>query len=116
MRIYKPEEFLLNHFSNMYALLLLLLFTCNTNGLLCVRNGTYKNEIGKFTDELFKLANTTVNNSRIGKCCVNIELTLSDQTMKISYHGDTILDTMCDSINLHIEFMFFQNYIVLSLR
>jgi hypothetical protein len=86
--------------------LLLFLFPYGLDGLLCVANGTYNNTIGQFTDALYQLTNTTVNNTLINACQVTIRLDQNAQTMEIEYHGDKIINKPSDSISLVTKMMF----------
>jgi hypothetical protein len=90
----------------MYILLLLLLSLYNVNGLLCVDHGKHEIDINKFPEELFKFANTTVNNTLVGRCCVSIEPNFQSQQMVILYHGNNMLDELCVSINIRTEIFF----------
>jgi hypothetical protein len=95
----------------MRVLLLLLLLPYNLDGLSCVANGKYQgsiNDYGKnqFTEELDKLAQRTVNNTRIERCHITITLDYTQRKFIIQYHGNNITDKVPVTMSLQTKFQF----------
>lgn len=84
----------------MYILLLFISFSYHINGLLCVVNGIYENDIGKFTDALYQLAKETVNNTKI-----IVTLKHQERKILIKYYGNSYLD---DTNNLQRKFLYLE--------
>jgi hypothetical protein len=90
--------------------LLFLIFPSHINGLFCVANGKYENDIGKFTDALYQLANFNVDNTLIKVCKVTVTLKHQERKILIEYHGNRNINSLTN--NFQTEFLYSETSVV----